>query len=36
MAAWRTAQDTRSFVDLLKQWSGADGIDTDPGFADCL
>jgi hypothetical protein len=36
MSAWRTAQDTRAFVDLLKQWSAADAVDTDPRFTDWL
>lgn len=36
MNAWRTAQDTRAFVDLLKRWAGEDGATSDPQFADWL
>ena len=36
MSAWRAAQDTRAFVDLLKQWASADGVETDTRFKDWL
>lgn len=36
MSAWRAAQDTRAFVDLLKQWATADGVETDTRFKDWL
>jgi hypothetical protein len=36
MGAWRACRDTRSFVDLVKEWAVADGVDEDPRFNDWL
>ena len=36
MGAWRTAQNTRSFVDLVKRWAATDRVDGDPRLKDWL